>query len=68
MDGQGNTSNDAAVAGHDYSLTRVNIHGTVDGLKLGDNVTVQDSYIHDLVDGQRFAQRRHAEHGSAPTS
>ena len=49
LDGKGNTSNDAAVAGRNYTLTRVNIHGTVDGLKLGDNVTVQDSYIHDLV-------------------
>ncbi len=49
MDGRGNTSNDAAVAGRNYTLTRVNIHSTVDGLKLGDNVTVQDSYIHDLV-------------------
>lgn len=49
LDGQGNTGNDAAVAGRNYTLTRVNIHGTIDGLKLGDNVTVQDSYIHDLV-------------------
>jgi hypothetical protein len=49
MDGAGNSSGDAAIAGLNYSLTRVNIHGTVDGLKLGDNVTVQDSYIHDLI-------------------
>jgi len=49
LDGKGNASGDAAVAGRNYSLTRVNVHGTVDGLKLGDNVTVQDSYIHDLV-------------------
>lgn len=49
LDGNGNTNNDAAVAGRNYTLTRVNIHGTVDGLKIGDNVTVQDSYIHDLV-------------------
>ncbi|WP_372593639.1 DUF4214 domain-containing protein [Actinotalea sp.] len=49
MDGKGNTSSDAAIAGRNYTLTRVNIHGTVDGLKLGSNVTVQDSYIHDLV-------------------
>ena len=49
MDGAGNSSGDAAIAGRNYSLTRVNIHGTVDGLKLGDNVTVQDSYIHDLI-------------------
>ncbi|WP_372593079.1 hypothetical protein [Actinotalea sp.] len=49
LDGKGSTSNDAAVAGRNYTLTRVNIHSTVDGLKLGDDVTVQDSYIHDLV-------------------
>lgn len=49
LDGNGNTSNDAAVGGYGYTLTRVNIHGTVDGLKIGDDVTVQDSYIHDLV-------------------
>jgi len=49
LDGQGHSANDAAVAGRNYTLTRVNIHGTIDGLKLGDNVTVQDSWIHDLV-------------------
>ncbi|MGB7979757.1 MAG: hypothetical protein WCF36_03065, partial [Candidatus Nanopelagicales bacterium] len=49
LDGLNNTSNDAAVAGRNYTLTRVNIHNTVDGLKLGSNVTVRDSYIHDLV-------------------
>ena len=47
--GMGNASGDAAVGGYNYTLTRVNIHGTVDGLKLGSNVMVQDSYIHDLV-------------------
>ena len=49
LDGAGNPNGDAAVGGRNYTLTRVNIHSTVDGLKLGDNVTVQDSYIHDLV-------------------
>ena len=49
LDGQNNSSGDAAVGGYNYTLTRVNVHGTMDGLKLGDNVTVQDSYIHDLV-------------------
>ncbi|WP_372593638.1 hypothetical protein, partial [Actinotalea sp.] len=49
LDGLGDESVDAAVAGENYTLTRVNIHGTVDGVKLGDNVVVQDSYIHDLV-------------------
>ncbi|MGB7982160.1 MAG: DUF4082 domain-containing protein [Candidatus Nanopelagicales bacterium] len=49
LDGLNNTNNDAAVAGRNYTLTRVNIHNTVDGLKLGSNVTVRDSFIHDLV-------------------
>ncbi|MEZ0447907.1 DUF4082 domain-containing protein [Cellulomonas sp. ICMP 17802] len=49
FDGMGNTANDSAVGGHNFTMTRVNIHGTVDGLKVGDNVTVQDTYIHDLV-------------------
>ena len=39
----------AAFAGSNFTLTRVNIHGTVDGGKLGDNDVIQDSYIHDLV-------------------
>jgi hypothetical protein len=38
------------VKGWNYTLLRDNIHGSVDGLKMyGDNATVQDSYIHDLV-------------------
>jgi hypothetical protein len=31
------------------TLTRVNIHGTVDGVKAGNDVVVQDSWIHDLA-------------------
>jgi hypothetical protein len=30
------------------TLQRLNIHGAVDGLKAGDNVTLLDSYVHDL--------------------
>ena len=38
------------VKGYNYTMLRVNIHGSVDGLKMyGDNATVQDSWIHDLV-------------------
>lgn len=36
------------VSASDATLLRVNIHGAVDGVKAFDNVTVQDSYIHDL--------------------
>jgi hypothetical protein len=32
----------------DAKLQRLNIHGVVDGLKANDNVTLTDSYIHDL--------------------
>lgn len=49
LDGLGNTASDSAVGGRNYTLTRVDIHGTIDGLKIGSNVTVQDSFIHDLV-------------------
>lgn len=48
LDGMGETRNNAAIAGHNYTLTRVNIHGTLDGAKFGSNVTIQDSLIHDL--------------------
>jgi hypothetical protein len=34
---------------HATTLTRVNIHGPVDGVKAYDNVVIQDSYIHDLT-------------------
>jgi hypothetical protein len=33
----------------DVTLLRMNIHGTVDGIKADDNTTVQDSWIHDLT-------------------
>jgi hypothetical protein len=33
-----------------YTLLRVNLHGTVDGAKvIGDNVTIEDSWLHDTV-------------------
>ncbi|MDT4910245.1 MAG: hypothetical protein QOI69_3486 [Pseudonocardiales bacterium] len=38
------------VTGANYTLTRVDIYGTVDGAKvLGDNVTIQNSWIHDTT-------------------
>lgn len=48
LDGQ-RAGGDSAVGGRNYTLTRVNIHSTVDGVKLGTNVTIQDSFIHDLT-------------------
>jgi hypothetical protein len=51
LDGTPNapSSGDAAVAGDNYTLTRCNVHHTVDGLKAGDNVVIEDSYIHDML-------------------
>ena len=38
------------IKGWNYTALRDNIYGSVDGLKMyGDNATVEDSYIHDLV-------------------
>jgi hypothetical protein len=38
------------VRGANYTLTRVNVHGTVDGAKvIGNNVTIQNSWLHDTV-------------------
>jgi hypothetical protein len=35
---------------YNYTAVRVDIHGTVDGAKIfGDDVTIKDSYIHDLA-------------------
>ena len=37
------------VSGSNFTVRRANIHGGVDGMKLGSNSTVECSYIHDLV-------------------
>ncbi|MHB1063950.1 MAG: right-handed parallel beta-helix repeat-containing protein [Georgenia sp.] len=40
----------AAVAGDDWAAQRLNIHGaTSDGVKVGSNVVLTDSWIHDLA-------------------
>ncbi|GAA3579360.1 hypothetical protein GCM10022197_41050 [Microlunatus spumicola] len=49
IDGQGNGSGDSAVNGAGYTCLRCDVHGTIDGFKVGSNVVIQDSYIHDLV-------------------
>jgi hypothetical protein len=49
VDGMGNTAGDSAVNGSGYTCLRCNIHGTVDGLKAGTDVTIEDSWIHDLA-------------------
>lgn len=48
FDGMDDSGNDSAVSGYNYTLRRVNIHHTVDGIKIGSNSTIEDSFIHDL--------------------
>jgi len=48
IDGRGQASNDAGIACGNCTISYANIHGTIDGIKADDNVTVRDSYIHDL--------------------
>ncbi len=48
LDGNDFANSDAGIAGNHYTLRRVNIHSTADGIKGGSNVLIQDSYIHDL--------------------
>lgn len=47
IDGGGKT--DIAIGWSGYTLRRVNVHGTHDGPRLGGGVTVEDSWIHDMV-------------------
>lgn len=49
LDGLNNGSGDCAVGGSNFTLSKVNIHGTVDGVKAGWDVIIKDSYIHDLT-------------------
>src|SRR5882672_7893577 len=37
------------ISGSNFTVRRANIHGGVDGMKLGSNSTVECSYIHDLM-------------------
>ena len=48
LDGMDNPVNDAGIGGDNYTATRVNVHNTIDGMKVGYGTTVQDSYIHDM--------------------
>jgi hypothetical protein len=50
IDGNGVVDDGRAAIGHsNFTCTRCDIHGTVRGVTLGANVTVQDSYLHDFV-------------------
>jgi hypothetical protein len=47
IDGLGKA--DIGVGWNNYTLRRVDIHSTADGVRLGSNTVVEDSWIHDLV-------------------
>lgn len=47
IDGAGIAS--VAVLGNNYSLTRVNVHNSTDGPRLGSGTSIVDSYVHDLA-------------------
>ncbi|MEV4536407.1 hypothetical protein AB0J82_21710 [Asanoa sp. NPDC049518] len=47
IDGTG--VNSTAVCCDNYTLRRVDVHDVIDGPRLGDNVTVVDSWVHDLA-------------------
>lgn len=48
IDGSGSSSRQAAICCSDYTLRRVDVHGVTEGPRLGSDVVVEDSYIHDL--------------------
>jgi hypothetical protein len=50
IDGLGNA--DGVALGFDnYVARRLNVHNIGDGLRMGENVVIEDSYVHDLVYG-----------------
>ncbi len=49
IDGLNNRAGDSAVNGDNFTCTRCDIHGTVDGFKAGSNTIIQYSWIHDLA-------------------
>ncbi|GAB7190142.1 hypothetical protein NUM3379_08480 [Kineococcus sp. NUM-3379] len=59
IDGRGST--EVAIGWGGYTLRRVNVHSTFDGPRLGSGVTIEDSWIHDIV-------RRDDVHGDAAQS
>jgi hypothetical protein len=42
------TPQGAALGGSNFTCLRCNIHGAARGVQIGDNVVLQDSYVHDL--------------------
>lgn len=48
IDGGKHSPSSVGVSGSGFTLRAANIHGTGDGVDVGDNVVVRDSWIHDL--------------------
>lgn len=48
IDGRGSAVTCAGIAPQWYTAVRVNVFGCGDGLKMGEQTTLQDSYVHDL--------------------
>ncbi|WP_380157724.1 hypothetical protein [Kineococcus sp. R86509] len=42
------TGTDVGIGWGNYTLRRVNLHGSADGARWGTNVTIEDSWIHDM--------------------
>jgi hypothetical protein len=47
----------AALVFSHFTATRLNVHGCADGLRVDQNATVQDSWIHDFWDGRVNGQQ-----------
>ncbi|NAZ86847.1 right-handed parallel beta-helix repeat-containing protein [Kineococcus indalonis] len=52
IDGLGTT--EVAVGWSGYTLRRVDVHSLLDGPRLGSGVTVEDSWVHDMVRAEGF--------------
>jgi hypothetical protein len=48
IDGARIQASGAALGGSNFTCRRCNIHGAARGVQIGDNVVLQDSYVHDL--------------------
>lgn len=49
LDGTGNPSALSAIAEHNYTMRRCNVHHFGEGPRINGNVTLEDNYIHDFV-------------------
>lgn len=48
IDGMGKAGQ-TGIGGRNWTALRIDVHGTEDGLKLGDNTSITDSFVHGLV-------------------